>query len=78
MFVFHEKPHSFSPMTLSLIALQEFRTLVHIIERELQNVATLQTKPLNDFYVPRVCSRARILEQPHHAICHYISQWTTI
>jgi hypothetical protein len=41
MFVFHEKPHSFSPMTLSPIELQEFRTLVHIIKQELQNVATL-------------------------------------
>jgi hypothetical protein len=58
--------------------LQEFRTLVHIIERELQNVATLQTKPLNDFNIHRVCSRVRILEQSHHVICHKISQWTTI
>ena len=41
MFVFLEKPHSFSPMTLKPIALQEFRTLVHIIKQELQNVATL-------------------------------------
>jgi hypothetical protein len=70
MFVSHEKPHSFSSMTLSLIALQEFRTLVHIIERELQNVTTLQTKDLNDFYIPRVCSRVHTLHQPHHAICH--------
>jgi len=65
-------------MTLSLTALQEFRTLVHIIERELQNVATLQIKPLSNICIPRVCSRVRILEQSHHVICDKISQWTTI